>query len=104
MSVLFPKDQRLLQHFGENVKLARLRRKLSSEQVAERAGVSRATLVKMEQGHPGVGLGHVLNVLKVFNLETELLNVAKDDVLGRKLQDLRLATPKRAPKRPKSEK
>jgi transcriptional regulator with XRE-family HTH domain len=98
VSVLFPKDQRLLQHFGENLKLARLRRKLSSEQVAERAGVSRATLVKMEQGHPGVGLGHVL---KVFNLETELLNVAKDDVLGRKLQDLGLATPKRAPKRPK---
>jgi transcriptional regulator with XRE-family HTH domain len=83
------------------LKLARLRRKLSSEQVAERAGVSRATLVKMEQGHPGVGIGHILNVLKVFNLENELLNVAKDDVLGRKLQDLCLATPKRAPKRPK---
>jgi len=99
-AILFPKDQRLLEHFGENLKLARLRRKLSSEQVAERAGVSRATLVKMEQGHPGVGLGHVFNVLKVFNLETELLNVAKDDVLGRKLQDLGLETPKRAPKRP----
>jgi transcriptional regulator with XRE-family HTH domain len=100
-AILFPKDQRLLQGFGENLKLARLRRKLSSEQVAERAGVSRATLVKMEQGHPGVGIGHILNVLKVFNLENELLNVAKDDVLGRKLQDLGLATPKRAPKRPK---
>ena len=98
-AILFPKDQRLLQGFGANLKLARLRRKLSSEQVAERAGVSRATLVKMEQGHAGVGIGHVLNVLKVLNLENELLNVAKDDVLGRKLQDLGLATPKRAPKR-----
>jgi len=98
-AVLFPRDQRLLEGFGENLKRARLRRKLSSEQVAERAGVSRATLVKMEQGHPGVGIGHVLNVLKVLNLENELLNVAKDDVLGRKLQDLGLEVHKRAPKR-----
>lgn len=98
-AILFPKDQRLLEHFGENLKMARLRRKLSSVQVAERAGVTRATLIKMEQGHPGVGLGHVLNVLKVFNLEHDLFNVAKDDVLGRKLQDLGLVTSKRAPKR-----
>lgn len=98
-AVLFPKDQRLLKGFGANLKLARLRRKLSSEQVAERAGVTRATLIKMEQGHPGVGIGHILNVLKVLNLENELLNVAKDDVLGRKIQDLGLEVQKRAPKR-----
>ncbi len=79
--------------------MARLRRKLSSEQVAERAGMGRSTLVKIEQGHPGVGIGHYLNVLKVFGLEKDFLQLAKDDELGRKLQDAGLITKKRAPKR-----
>ena len=79
--------------------MARLRRKLSSEQVAERAGMGRSTLVKIEQGHPGAGIGHYLNVLKVFGLEKDFLQLAKDDVLGRKLQDAGLITKKRAPKR-----
>ena len=97
--ILLPKDQRILTELGENIRLARLRRKLSSEQVAQRAGIGRSTLVKIEKGHVGVGIGHFLNVLKVFNLEEDILLVARDDVLGRKLQDLGLITKERAPKR-----
>lgn len=97
--VLFPKLQRILIELGENIKLARLRRKLSSEQVAERAGIGRSTLVKMEQGHPGVSIGNYLNVLRVLGLEQDFLLLAKDDELGRKLQDAQLITKERAPKK-----
>ena len=97
--VLFPKLQRILSEMGENIKLARLRRKLSSEQVAERAGMGRSTLVKIERGHPGVGIGNYLNVLRVLGLEQDFLLLAKDDELGRKLQDAQLITRERAPKK-----
>ena len=92
--LLFPKHQRLLRQLGENIKLARLRRKLSSEQVAERAGIGRSTLVKLEQGNPGVGLGNLLNVLRVLGLENDLLLLAKDDDLGRRIQDAGLLNKK----------
>lgn len=96
---VLPKLERILLQFGEQVKLARLRRKLSSEQVAERAGIGRSTLVKLEKGHVGVSIGHVLNVLSVLGLEKDFLQLAKDDELGRKLQDAKLNTKNRAPKR-----
>lgn len=96
--ILFPKLQRILGEVGENIKLARLRRKLSSEQVAERANIGRSTLVKIEQGHPGVGIGNYLNVLRALGLEQDFLLLAKDDELGRKLQDIGLVVKKRAPK------
>ena len=97
--VLLPKTQKILDEVGENIRLARLRRKLSSEQVAERAGLGRSTLVKIEKGYSGVGIGHYLNVLKVLGLDQDFLLLAKDDELGRKLQDARLTTRERAPKR-----
>lgn len=96
--VLFPKSQRILSELGENIKLARLRRKLSSAQVAERADIGRSTLVKIEQGHPGVGIGNYINVLRVLGLEQDFLLLAKDDELGRKLQELNIIVKKRAPK------
>jgi transcriptional regulator with XRE-family HTH domain len=96
---LLPRIQQILEELGENIRLARLRRKLSTTRVAERAGMGRTTLVKIEQGQPGVGIGQYLNVLKVLSLEKDFLLVAKDDELGRKLQDANLKTGKRSPKR-----
>jgi transcriptional regulator with XRE-family HTH domain len=98
-SVLIPSVQKVLDEFGENVKLARLRRKLSTEQVAERANISRSTLWLVEKGTPGVALGTYLQVLFVLGLEKDFLNVASDDKLGRKLQDANLIIKKRAPKK-----
>jgi len=63
---LLPRIQRILEELGDNIRLARLRRKLSAAQVAERAGMGRTTLTKIEQGHPGVGMGQIINVLKVL--------------------------------------
>lgn len=97
--VVFPKSEEILSELGENIRLARLRRKLTAAQVAERAGMSRKSLARIEQGHPGAGIGHYLNVLNVFGLERDLLLLAKDDVLGRKLQDADIVTKTRAPKK-----
>lgn len=97
--IILPKTRKILNELGENMKLARLRRKLSAEQVAERANISRPTLVEIEKGSPSVSIGSYLLVLKVLGLEEDLLSVARDDVLGRKLQDARISLGERAPKR-----
>ncbi|MBT3424160.1 MAG: helix-turn-helix transcriptional regulator [Bacteroidetes bacterium] len=96
--ILLPKIKQILNEFGENIKLARLRRKLSSEQLAERAGISRSTLIKIEKGDEGVSIGNYMNVLKALGLEKDFLVVARDDELGRKLQDAKIITKRRAPK------
>ena len=99
--LLTPSLNRMMRQLGENVRLARLRRGFSMELVAERAGISRATLGKVEQGYPSVAFGTYLKVLHVLGLHQDVLLLAKDDELGRKLQDLRLPRRKRAPKNPK---
>ena len=93
------KIKKILKQLGDNIKLARLRRKLSTEQVAERAGISRPTLYEIEKGMPSVGIGNYVQVLSVLGLADDLLIVAKDDELGRKLQDAKLVVKERAPKR-----
>ena len=96
---LMPSLQGVLKELGGNIKLARLRRKLSAEQVSERANISRATLWHVEKGAPSVAMGIYCQVLFVLGLEKDLLKVANDDVLGRKLQDAELVVKERAPKR-----
>jgi transcriptional regulator with XRE-family HTH domain len=98
-AVLLPAQQYTFTTLGEQTRLARLRRELSASQIAERAGISRTTLYKMENGDPGVTIGAWVKVLYALNLERDLLNVALDDELGRTLQDASLTTRKRAPKR-----
>lgn len=93
------KLDKILKQFGENIRLARLRRKLSTMQISERAGIGRNTLYDIERGKSGVGIGNVARVLFVLGLESDLVNVAKDDILGRKLQDAKLLVKARAPKR-----
>jgi transcriptional regulator with XRE-family HTH domain len=93
------KTDKILEELGENIRLARLRRKLSTQQVAERAGIGRRTLYEIERGRPNVSIGKYAQVLSVLGLENDLLIIAKDDILGRKLQDAKLAVKGRAPKR-----
>lgn len=88
--VIFPKYNVLLEEMGENIKLARKRRKLTTVQVAERADITRATLAKIEKGNPSVTFGAYFNVLRVLGLERDITKLASDDELGRKLQDLEL--------------
>ena len=88
--VVLPKFQSVLWQMGENIKLARKRRKLTTIQVAERAGVARSTLYLIEKGDVGVAMGAYFNVLRVLSLQDDFLKLAADDVFGRKLQDLDL--------------
>ena len=97
--IILPKTTKILIQMGENIKLARLRRKFSAEQVAERANISRPTLSAIEKGMPTVSIGSYLLVLQVLGLENDFLFLAKDDILGRKLQDLGISVKERAPKR-----
>ena len=97
---ILPGTEEILFTMGEQIKLARLRRSLSAELVAERAGISRASLWKVEKGDPSVAMGIYAAVLHALNnLDSDLLLVAKDDELGRQLQDLNLITKKRASRR-----
>jgi len=101
-TIQHPSVQRLLQQLGENIRLARLRRRFSMQLVAERAGMSRTTLRSVERGEAGVTLGAYANVLHSLGLHGDLAIVGRDDELGRKLQDAELPTRKRAPKRSRS--
>lgn len=88
--ILLPTARRIMKTLGGNIKLARLRRRLSTEQVAERANISRSTLWLVEKGDAGVAMGTYLQVLFVLGLEKDLERVAADDEFGRKLQDAAL--------------
>ena len=99
-AVIMPRTQEILEQMGEQIRLARLRRKLNTELVAERAGISRQTLNSIEKGSSTVAIGAYAAVLHALNnLDADLLLIAKDDEFGRKLQDLELPTRKRAPKK-----
>ena len=98
--VHLPKHARLLQRLGENLRLARKRRKLTTSQVAERSGISRSTLYHLEKGESNTSLGSLLQVLVALRLENDLAQIAADDLLGRKLMDAGLEQPRRSLKRP----
>lgn len=97
--ILLPKQQVILEQLGENIQLARLRRKLSAKQVAERAGITRTTLWNIEKGAPQVAMGAYCQVLFILGLAEDLRKVGTDDELGRRLQDAELVAKKRAPKK-----
>lgn len=88
---IMPDTENILRTMGEQIKMARLRRKLSATLVAERAGISRSTLWKVENGNPSVAVGIYAAVLHALNnMDKDLLKIAGDDELGRKLQDMDL--------------
>jgi len=90
LPALFPAQRRQLTALGERLRLARKRRRISTVLMAERVGVSRDTFNRVEKGDPAVSLGIYLRVLRVLGLDADLDLLARDDVLGRKLQDMDL--------------
>lgn len=88
---------------GEQIKLARLRRNLTMAQIAERSQCSLVTLGKIEKGDATVAMGIYLRALYALRLDEDILFLAKDDKIGRQVQDYKLLTRKRAAKVPKSE-
>lgn len=95
-SILTPKLQSTLSIMGEQIKLARLRRNLSCALVAERADISRPTLLKVEKGASDVSIGTYARVLQALGgLDKDLLLIAKDDEIGRTFLELGLRVGKR---------
>ncbi len=87
---IFPKNQKILSLLGENIKLACKRRGYSQSLIAERTGLSRLTVRKIQQGDSTVSIGHYVAVLSVLGLVEDFARVASDDELGRKLQDIKM--------------
>lgn len=97
---IVPATEDILKTMGEQIKLARLRRNLPVELVAERAGISRSSLWKVESGNPAVAVGIYAAVLHALGgMDKDILLIAKDDAMGRQMQDLSLMTRKRATRR-----
>ena len=97
-SDILPSLRRKIEQMGEQIALARLRRNLSVNLVAERAGISRTTLWAIEKGSPNVAFGSYAKVLFALNLADDLLLVAQADIVGRRMQDLNLPIRRRATK------
>lgn len=93
--ILYPQVQKKLEDLGHRIKLARLRRKLTIEMVAERAKISRFSVREVENGSPSVAIGIYVNVLMAIGMVKELDNFLADDPLGRMLQDDELLKYKR---------
>lgn len=89
-AVVFPKEQKILNQLGENIRLALKRRKITQTMLAERTGISKPTLRNITRGESSVSIGHYLRVLAVLGLAEDLSKVALDDEMGRKLQDIKL--------------
>ncbi len=86
----------MLKEMGTQIKLARLRRDITSQEIAERTSLGRNTIVNIEAGSESVAMGSYFMVLVAFGLDNDILKLAKDDILGSKLQDANLMPKKRA--------
>lgn len=93
--LLYPRERRYLTEVGKQIRLARLRRRISCDLCAERAKISRATLWKIEKGDPSVSMGAYLSVLFALRLERDILLLAREDQMGHEMQDQRLLIGKR---------
>lgn len=96
---LLPRLKRELAGLGKRLRQARLRRAYAAETIAQRAGITRKTLSRVEQGDPAVALGVYARVMQALGLDTDLALLGRDDELGRRLQDMALEEPRRAPRR-----
>ena len=85
-----------LRQLGEDLRKARLRRKLKMTVVAERAGISRETLAKIQKGEPGVSIGAYAMVIFALGLGTDWMKLAdiEHDKMGQWIDEERI--PKRA--------
>ena len=93
---VFPRAQARLSALGERLRAARLRRRVTQAEMAARVGVSRETIVRVEQGDPKVGVAVLVRMLGVLGLEADLDLLAASDEIGRRLQDLALPLRSRA--------
>lgn len=91
---------RTLKKLGRDLSLARRRRNLSQDMLAERLGTSVSTIRRMEDGHPGIAIQYVARAMQVFgelDRLNNLIDTAKDDI-GLVMMDERLPVRVRKPR------
>ena len=94
--IVMPSTQKILSQMGEQIRLARLRRNISSALAAERAGISQTTLRRIEQGDPTVTMGAYAVALHALHaMDKDLLLIAKDDELIKTLREIELNAKKK---------
>ncbi|MCZ6804135.1 MAG: helix-turn-helix transcriptional regulator [Proteobacteria bacterium] len=93
---LLPKVKKRLARVGEQIRLARLRRNYTAVNVAERSGMSRETLRKIEKGDPNVNIGSYVSVLHSLGMDADVELLAYEDSLGRNLEDIKMQSRQRA--------
>lgn len=93
---VFPRQQHQAEALGDRIRLARLRRGISQQELAARIGVSRKTMVKLEAGDASIGLAVLLRTLDVLGLADSIDQLAAQDEIGRRLEDIQRT---RAPRR-----
>lgn len=89
-NVIYPKAANALKAMGENLRLARKRRKITAKMMAERANLSLMTLRALERGAPQVSMANYMAVVACLGFQADIAAVAANDVLGRDLQDASL--------------
>ena len=87
-AILFPDQQRAVEALGQNLLLARKRRKLTQKAICERTGLNYRTVARIEKGDPGVSMGHYVRVMAILSLVDDLIKVGLNDELGHELQDI----------------
>lgn len=92
---LFPGLRRRGQALGDRIRMARLRRRMSQADLAVRANVDRKTLARLEHGELTVSLELLLRVLGILGLDADVDQIAREDELGRRMQDAPLRRPVR---------
>lgn len=96
---VFPTTSCQLAALGARLRAARLRRRMTQAALAARADVSLPTLRKLEQGEPSSSLATLVRALQVLGLDADLALLAKDDEVGRRLQDIHQVGPPRGGRR-----
>ena len=96
--------RRALRKLGDDIRDARLRRRIPTKLMAERASISRTTLNKIEKGEPGVSLGNYATVLFVLGLHDRLAELAdiKTDTVGLELEEENLPQRIRRSRKPRT--
>jgi hypothetical protein len=88
--ILFPKQQKILETFGEDLLLAVKRRGLTKQMICDRTGFDNKTVNKVFVGDPSVAIGTYIKVMAVLGMEDNFAELAAHDEVGIKLQNIKL--------------
>lgn len=80
MTKLFINTELELKRLGQNIQMARTRRKMNVSELAVKSTVSRQTIMRVEKGDPAVGIAKVFNILHALGLLKGLSEIADPEL------------------------